>query len=326
MPIAPWENPDLPAPFATLEREVEGRTRRFALWRWDGRVVWRDVEHPHLWWATLEGAETLGDWERALEMQAFGRAYSERHRVSGKGEKLGLGAGTSFKAPYDFAVEFTVIGDGRTGGIAREKSGGAWWVFAYSQNAGLKRRAARRPDSVRGSLLWTGLQLPTTRGEVLAGFAPQILEQIPPGLADVLRAGANAPVLLILRDLELWRLCHLKDSSAEERRISTFDFVERNQKILGRLREFFGLLPDTRLHSGHSHPREPVKELISFCIVTVENIEWRARRFDPFPTHAPSARQSLEIQSELAPRLRESLRPIFTVAEIEEILGAPARL
>ena len=97
--IAPWENPNLPASYATIEREIEGRTRRFALWRWDERLVWNDLDYPRLWWATLDAAATFDDWERAIENWKFGRAFSERClNFSGRGEAVGFDRSVSFSS------------------------------------------------------------------------------------------------------------------------------------------------------------------------------------------------------------------------------------
>ena len=147
--IAPWENPDLPAPLATIEREIEGRARRFALWQWDERLVWHDLERPSLWWVTLDEAGTLDDWERAIEAERFGRATSQSYKMSGYGPRVGLARRVRFKAlDYGKRRKFHLISDADGRGIARASEDDLWWPFPpQSDTRPLKRVRATRVRS-----------------------------------------------------------------------------------------------------------------------------------------------------------------------------------
>ena len=129
--IAPWENPHLPAPFAHVEREIEGRKRHFALWSWDERIVWRDLDYPRLWWATLDVAASLADWERAIEAEQFGRAFTYSCDKTVNGNFVGLTSSCSFQLKRDFYV----IADKYSGGIAREVQADIWLLFASTGGA-----------------------------------------------------------------------------------------------------------------------------------------------------------------------------------------------
>ena len=77
--IAPWDRGSLAPRLATIEREIEGRARRFALWRWDERLVWRDLERTEMWWASLDyvSGNSIESWDEvgwgaAFWTRAFG--------------------------------------------------------------------------------------------------------------------------------------------------------------------------------------------------------------------------------------------------------------
>ena len=321
--IAPWEDPDLPAPFAQIEREIEGRARRFALWRWDERLAWRDLDYARLWWATFDAARDLDSWERAIGEQRWGRAWSQSQQCHGFGPMLGLPKRVKFEAlNYRTFYKFHLIADSHGRGIGRRSDDDAWWRFPALDDARPLQPVQQGPK--QQPLWWPGLQIPHSSSAVWSGYTPRLLSELPVGFVRVLRAGADAPILLIARDIMLWRHLHLFRP--------TFDFnyalppnsmgSEINPQLGAHLLAHFELPPQTRLDALITTWPFNKKELGTFCELTQNGIRWLVQRWEDWPLQPPSSHQMLELQL----RLRDALRPILTSAEIEEILAPAARL
>ena len=313
--IAPWENPDLPAPFATVEREIEGRARQFALWRWENRIVWRDLRFRQLWWATLDVAASLDDWERAIKNWAFGRALSQSYKVEGRGPRFGLPRRVQFK-PDDYGrrCKFIVVSNSFGRGIARQKDEDRWWPFpAVGDNRPLRRI---QQGLMKQPLWWPGLQIPQLSRAVWSGYSTQILSQLPPHFLGVLRAGENAEILLLARDIILWH--HLSRWPRHDGPGYLSPESGINRELLARLPKLFELPDEMRVIAIVTDWPFKVLEIGASCQLKIDGLTWSVQRWEKFPTQAPTAERVLELRL----RLRDALRPILTATEIAEILGA----
>lgn len=316
--ITPWENPDLPAPFATIEREIEGRKRRFTLWRWDERLVWRDLDYPRLWWATLGVAASLADWESAIESGRFGRAVSRSHSLRGSGSDFGFTEAVKVFGNR----KFYAICDLHGGGLARAENEIVWWNFPDpADNLSLKK-FPRGP--MKQPLWWPGIQIPhAMRKALVSGYKFQILSQIPASLLRMLRDGENARILLLARDITLWHIYNFSNwNSSTEQRLCELNFSCDFKPLLKKVSDFFQWPANSLLHVVDSHPHFSKKELFIVIVFTAAKARWIIKHRLPLPTFDITSRQLDELQL----RLRDALRPILTPTEIEEILNSPARL
>lgn len=319
--IAPWENPNLPAPVATIERQIEGRSRRFALWQWDNRLVWQDVNHPRLWWATLDVATTLDDLERAIEQWKFGRAFSESCCFSGRGEIVGFDRSVSFSSDYRFSHDFYILVDAEGGGIARWKQSGNWARFGFNSYKRLKRLrrriyAKRKFQSPLAIPIWRfDFQPPKLGNALLENFQDTFIQPLSPELKSLFERGEGAELFRAVKDLVTWRF-HLVTIS----RYQIYDFVDginrQHRNVTSKICEYFGLPIDLNFSLAIS--RNP-NFVTLVCYGLVKNTIWSIHsRLSEVST----AHEILELQL----RLRDALRPILTPTEIEEILTPPARL
>ena len=314
--IAPWENPNLPAPLATVERQIEGRARRFALWHWDERVVWRDLNYSKMWWATLGRAATISDWESAIASANFGRAFSERCDFSGNGDRVGFHQSVRFTLDYGVLFDFQVIADAFGRGLAREKFSGEWGRFDHSGSGRLKRHLNKYRDAPV-SILWRGkFQFPKVSAALFDAFAPTFVSGLSPGLTELLKAGENARPLRLVSDFARWRLDLTPQADWGEWHKFMDRIFQDFPVLLPKLRHHFDLPDSSEFYFG----RElyyPIPRI--FYRAKVSGTFWQTRCDLPNLT---TAHERLE----LGLRLRDGLRPILSPAEIEEILAPSARL
>ena len=304
--IAPWENPNLPAPFAIIEREIENRPRRFALWHWDERLVWRDLSYRQLWWATLDVAASLDDWKIAIEQERFGRASSQRCNFGGNGQRIDLSEAARFVSYQRGMLRFHVINDASGKGVAREIVTGDWHPFDCSHRAQVKRillRRERQEQNVFALIIWRpDVTFPKAGDALLDGYKETLLSQISPQFLDLLKQGSRARPFSLLRSLFLWN-SHLAQSS------------ERISSIVAQTLAYFGLPENSKINVVSSRSYQTPQLLFS---VMIQSTHWSVRA--SLPAH-PSLHEALEA----ALYLKQELRPILTDAEIEEILTLPAR-
>lgn len=306
--IAPWENPNLPTPFAHVEREIEGRIRRFALWHWDERLVWNDLDYPRLWWGTLDVAASLADWDRAIEHERFGRASSQSCNFGGNGQRIGLSEAVRFVSYQHGTLRFHVVNDAKGQGMAREIAAGDWHHFDYSHREPVKRILSRKHrhhqnQNICDSFLWRpDVNFIRAGDALLNGYKETLLGQISPQFLALLEQGNRARPLLLLRSLFLWSI-HLAQNS------------DRIAPIIHKIVAHFGLPEKAKINviKSYSHPTPQL--LFS---VMIQHTHWNVKA--NLPT-APSLHEALEA----ALYLKQELRPILTAAEIEEILAIPAR-
>lgn len=316
--IAPWENPNLPAPFATIEREIENRPRHFAMWRWDERLVWRDVDYPRLWWATLDVAATLADWEFAIEQARFGRAFSDSYNFSGRGEIVGFDRSVSFALQYYPPHKFYVVVDAQGNGIARWSKSEHWWSFDSNCYKRLQRQRRRRQSKYGFEdplPIWKSkFQPPNLRNTLLDGFKSIFLSHLSPELTNFLQLGERAEFLGVIKDLVTWR------------RVFVSLPIDNIRDLIPELsRTYPNLLPIICAHfklpkNSHFVLKSSIyhQHKTLSCSITVEGTCWSIHsRLSEIST----AHELLELQL----RLRDALRPILTPVEIEEILTLPAR-
>lgn len=316
--LAPWENPNLPASFAEADCEIEGHPRRFALWRWERRLVWRDLRFAQLWWATLNDAENLDDWERAIEAGRFGRASSQSHKYEGYGPRLNLPRRVRFK-PDDYGkrCKFLVLCDSCGRGIARQSDEGEWWIFPAPDD---KRPLPRvQQGLMKQPLWWPGLQIPHSSNAVWSGYAARFLSRLPPDFLRVLQAGEGAEILCVAHDLTLWH--HLSHWQEKGGLLSLAPHSGEQQNLIARLPSLFGLKPYVRSTAFVTDWPFKILEIGAVCERHAQGINWQVQRWRKFPTQIPTTHELLELQL----RLRDALRPILTSSEIEEILAPPAR-
>ena len=296
--IAPWENPNLPAPFALTEREIEGRTRRFALWRWDNRLVWNDLDYPRLWWATLDAAATLDDWERAIEAERFGRAFSSRCLKSCSGQRIGLPSECALYLSRDFYVVAATNGTGEV----IEKAENTWLRFTPCEDEYTKRKRERSPSIWHPNRCFFQVNR-----EILRAFAPVLIERISPGLKQMIKSGRNAPAYKTMKDLAVWNVhCEILFS----------EFKRTNEEICQRIVSYFGLPKESWFHVWGER-----KQLTGIQLQFGAKQGYQAWQIQNSLSLATTAHELLELQL----RLRAALQPILTAAEIEEILAVPAR-
>lgn len=311
--IAPWENPDLPAPIATTERFIKDRVRRFALWFWDGRLVWRDLNHPRYWWATLDCAE--GDavkiWETAVEMEQFGSATTANYEFSGDGTWFGLPAEVAFEmhAPR----EFFLIRNGRDGGLWRAKYDAEWQIFHADEKACAQSQSANLAKG-NPSIWHTARVFPSAKNALAKTFLPTLANVLSPNMRRYLEAGKNAPPLIIARDL--LTLVAARNLRANKLKLlKCFNAQLRLYNLESRLCRHFNLPKGTQLTV--SYPQN-LSCAIRFGSI-IEDVHWS---IGVQTSLAPTAHETLEAQL----RLRDALRPLLTPTEIEEILAPSARL
>ena len=304
--IAPWENPNLSAPFATIEREIENRTRRFALWHWGNRIVWRDLSYPQLWWATLDVAASLADWEIAIENGRFGCAKTERYRFYGLADEIGLSPRTYFGARQLKGKEFYVILDEQDSGLWCAKGNDEWWLFYADKSARTKSQAI---NSINESFtIWHPDRAFTdVKSVVLKAFIPTLANTLSPALRQFFKAGTKAPAFLLLRDLSVWVVS--KNSEVRGQKLN--QYFDEQFRLLPTLLTYFAL-PEkssfTLYDPQFMNPRIRYE-------TEVEGIYWGINEDIPVSL---SAHEILELQL----RLRDALQPILTDAEIAEILDA----
>ena len=296
--IAPWENPNLPAPFATIERAIEGRTRRFALWRWDERLVWRDLDYPRLWWATLDVAASLADWERAIEDWRFGRAFTHSCDKSLNGNFIRLSSCCRLRLTRDFYV----IADKHSGGTAREVKADIWLFFAQTGGAYNRRKNERAP-----SIWHVDRHFYVISRSLIYAFTPLLLERISPGLQTLIEAGKTSPVLQIMSDLAIWNFYNNALFTDFKR-----NYAVSHQKIIS----YFGLPDESIFHVWGERKR--INGIQMQFIVRQDYQVWDIETSLLVVT---TMHELLELQL----RLRDALKPILTPAEIEEILAVPTR-
>ncbi len=318
--IAPWENPNLPAPFAHVEREIEGRKRHFALWRWDERLVWNDLDHPRLWWATLDVAASLADWERAIEDWRFGRAFSERCNFSGRGEVVGFDRSVLFSSNYHLPHDFTILVNPEGSGTARWSQSEKWQDFDFNSYSRLKHQRQRIKTRHKFQFplpipIWKSqFQPPKLVNALLEGFKPDFIQYLSPELIHLLQRGEHAEVFQVMKDLVTWRL-----HSVTLPRHQIYDFVDginsQHSNVTFKICNYFGLPIDLQFSLATSR----IPDLTTLlCSTLVECTAWSIySRL----TEISTAHELLELQL----RLRDALKPILTPAEIEEILAVPTR-
>lgn len=296
--IAPWENPNLPAPFAHVEREIEGRQRRFALWRWEERLVWRDLNYPRLWWATLDVAATLADWERAIVEQWFGRAFTSECKKSCIGQRIGLPSECVFYLDRSFYVIATKDGTGK----AREKAANIWLNFTPFGDEHTKRKIERSPSIWHPNRCFFQVDR-----EILRAFAPVLLERLAPSLICLIKQGKSAPSFRIMRDLAVWNV---------HREILFTDITRNHREIYQKLLSHFGLPEESLFHVWGER-----KQLNGVQLQFFVKQDYQAWQIQKSVLLVTTMHELLELQL----RLRDAMRPILTDAEIEEILTIPAR-
>ena len=316
--IAPWENPNLPAPFATIEREIENRKRRFALWRWEERIVWRDLKNTRLWWATLDVAASLDDWEGAIEKGQFGRAFSESCYFSGRGEIVGFDRSVLFSCGY--CHDFYILLSAEGSGVACWSQSENWENFKFNSYKRLKK--SRRKLQVRHKLqdplpipIWrSNFQPPSLGNTLLGGFGSTFVQALSPNLTQFLQNGERAELFQAVKYLVV---CQLRLSPIRRYQLHYFvkEINRQYPDLISKLCQQFGLPTDLNFALTKSR----IPDLTTFsCSTLVENTAWmiHSRLQEPSTAH-----ELLELQL----RLRDALRPILTPTEIEEILTFPAR-
>ena len=223
--IAPWENPDLPAPFATIEREIEGRVRHFALWRWENRIVWRDLRFRQLWWATLDVAASVADWKRAIDAGEFGRAISETCCFGGRGAIVGFDQSVSFSSTHPGCYEFYVLVGADGSGIACWKQHARWWKFESNDYKRLRRQLRRNHSKFNGESpilipIWQShFQPPHLKNALLDGFKPVFLRPLFPEITKFLQLGQRAELFGTVKEISDMAFAFLFSSDSSASRI-----------------------------------------------------------------------------------------------------------
>ncbi len=308
--IAPWENSDLPAPLAIIDREIEGRNRHFALWQWDERLVWRDVKSPKLWWASLDYVEgdTIEIWDAVVETKPFGRVETQVHGFHIAGSSLGFSPRVYGVSQYP-GDAFYVIWDDQNSGLWCAKGNDKWQLFYADRKAEAKFQKSN--INCQNSSIWDSERASLNiKSLLLKDFIPTLTNVFSPALKKLFESGDEAPFFLLLCDLTAWVVSKYAEA--------------RGQKLNQHFDEQFRLLP--QLSAYFSLPKE-----VSFTLydpefllpriryeVEVASIRWGINKNIPVSL---SSHEILELQL----RLRDALRPILTAAEIEEILTLPAR-
>ena len=296
--IAPWENPNLPVPFAHVEREVEGRKRRFAMWQWDERLVWNDLDHPRLWWATLDVAASLADWERAIENWEFGRAFTSNCDKTINGRVLGLWPNCTFRL---WRIFYAIVSQNGTG-VAREKAGYFWLAFTPRDDAYTKSKIDRSPSVWHPNREFFGINREITRA-----FAPAFLERLAPGLRDFILLGDQATALAAMKDLVAWNVA---------RQVLFADWMRQRHALYQKIIVGFEL-PAGSIFGAYGE-RKQINGVQLHFYISGEYQRWEIQTSVSLAT---TAHELLELQL----RLRDALKPILTAAEIEEILAVPTR-
>ena len=296
--IAPWENPNLPAPSSIIERTIEGRTRSFALCHWDERLVWRDLDYSQLWWATLDHAATPEDWARALEVERFGRAFTKTCNKAIAGKLLGLEASCLLRLQRNFYV----IADKNGGGMGRETEADVWRQFDAPDDKYNRHRNARAPSLWHPNRHFYGVSRVLIRA-----LLPSLLERISPGFLSLIQAGKQAPAMQLLRDLCAWNF-------DQGNLFATFQ--RQHPALFQKVVSHFDLPSECVFHLFGERKQPQGMQLLLSAASGYQRWEVKTR-----VVAISTAHERLELQL----RLRDALRAILISTEIEEILSAPAR-
>ena len=299
--IAPWDRGSLPARLATIQREIEGKTRRFALWRWDERLVWCDLLCLEMWWASSDRVDgnIVKSWDDVVQANRFGRAFSSNFGYFGletKLHQLPLSCHLSFSSDFHFIVNHD------NGGIAKEKQSADWINFAPLDDAYARRKRGRLPSLWHYSRDFYGY-MPA----FLRAYTPRLLDQFPRGVRTMLKMGAQAPELKLLRDLALLSVYE---------NILFMDFLRIHSRLCQKIINHFGLPTESRCHVFSNRNDSGLRLFLQSQIG-----EKHLQICLPFPTSS-SAHERLELQL----RLRDALRPMLTSTEIETLLASTSEL
>ncbi len=308
--IAPWENPHLPAPFAQVERSIKGRKRHFSLWQWDERIVWCEINHPRLWWATFDCATKLDDWALAVEEWRFGRAFTQKNLRRLKGENIGLAPSSR----SEIKGNFYVVADQTQRGLFRQKEADAWIQIHPPDNSEVIHNLSIWRRDFSFNRMSKDLRLDE---DVMKSFVPTVLNEIYPDVADLLKNGGKSESFLLMHDLARWVV---------NRGIPFDDFIDSFSWFYQKIIVHFGLplsffcqdRVELCYFSTHDYDKEGQRVFSFVCNMDRQHFRWSLTAEIPSTL---TAHELLELQL----RLRDALKPILTAAEIEEILAVPTR-
>ena len=319
--FAPWEDPNLSAPAATLEHVIEKRVRRFALWKWDGRLVWRDRYFRELWWASRDeiDGDLVGAWKRVVDSKRFGRALASkdtgRGHFGGSGSDIDAGAGVRYSMQEWVPGAYHIICDALGAGQARLREYDGWWDFEAREDSRPRHQMIRSNGQPYHSVWWPGLQFPHLKSAFTGGFGHFAFGSLPAPQRAIVRAGDASEPMLLLRDWTTWQVQsqRLWQRSAQE----AVPYPERSpqwHEALAALNRkaplHFGLPTEAKLeHSSHSLGRSALLRLV--CTWNFGLVTWEIK-LDHSIGLEPSMHDVLETQL----HLRDTLRPILTAAEI----------
>ena len=318
--IAPWENPNLSAPFATIERLMEGQlsrfgiNRRFSLWGWDGRIVWRDCSFPGLWWATLDrfGAQTILEWETAITTEEFGRARTYNLKWSGSGTQAGFSPQVHFHSPPDIVHQVHVISD-QHGGLWRMADEENWNSYFASRSEQAKAQNANA-HSGTPSIWCKDYFLPEPRKTILENRIPKFTEGLSPTLKNIFSEGNRSDFVQIMTALATQFLYNNPNIDQGKVNGQFRDYLRFHTRTMAKILNHFRLPIDSELKLVGWLQND------LFLVYEIQDVEvvWNLSNKIPLIF---SAHEQLELQL----RLRDALKPILTSTEIEEILNLPAR-